>query len=87
MRPALEVADVFRRHGEAFRAAQGERLSLQQRRVMAAIEACRTPSLGAHVEQCEDCGAIRVAYNSCRDRHCPKCHMWTAPMASTFLMF
>ena len=64
MRLALEVADVFRRHGEAFRAAQGERLSLQQRRVMGAIEACRTPSLGAHVEQCEDCGAIRVAYNS-----------------------
>jgi hypothetical protein len=73
MRPPLEVADVFRRHGEAFRAAQGDRLSSRQRRVMAAIEACRTPSLGAHVEQCEDCGAIRVAYNSCRDRHCPKC--------------
>ena len=73
MRPAFEVADVFRRYGEGFRAAQGDRLSFQQRRVMAAIEACRTPLLGAHVEQCEDCGAIRIAYNSCRDRHCPKC--------------
>jgi hypothetical protein len=73
MRPALEVADVFRRHGAAFRAAHGERLSCRQRRAMAAIEACRTAALGGHVEQCEDCGAIRVAYNSCRDRHCPKC--------------
>jgi len=73
MRPKLEVADIFRRHGEAFRAAQGARLSHDQRRVMAAIEACRTPALGGHVERCEDCGAIRVAFNSCRDRHCPKC--------------
>src|SRR3954464_14391635 len=73
MRPALEVADIFRRHGEAFRAAQGDRLTGVQRRVMAAIEACRTATLGGHVEQCEDCGIVRVAYNSCRDRHCPKC--------------
>ena len=73
MRPALEVADIFRRHGEAFRAAQGGRLSPDQRRVMAAIEACRTAALGGHVEQCEDCGEIRIAYNSCRNRHCPKC--------------
>ena len=65
MRPKLEVADIFRRHGEAFRAAQGARLSHDQRRVMAAIEACRTPALGGHVERCEDCGAIRVAFNSC----------------------
>jgi Putative transposase/Transposase zinc-binding domain len=69
----LEVADIFRRHGETFRAAQGNRLSLDQRKVMAAIEACRTSALGGHVERCEDCGEIRVAYNSCRDRHCPKC--------------
>ena len=73
MRPALEVADVFRRHGEAFRAAQGGRLLPHQRRVMAAIAACRTATLGGHVEQCNDCGMIRIAYNSCRDRHCPKC--------------
>lgn len=73
MRPVLEVADIFRRHGAAFRAAQGCRLSADQRRVMAAIEACRTATLGGHVERCDDCGLVRVAYNSCRDRHCPKC--------------
>ena len=73
MRPKLEVADVFRRHGDGFRAAQGHRLSLDQRKVMAAIEACRTPALGAHVERCQDCGETRISYNSCRDRHCPKC--------------
>ena len=75
MRPnELEVADIFRRHGDAFRATQGNRLSHDQRKVMAAIEACRTPALGGHVERCEDCGETRVAYNSCRNRHCPKCH-------------
>ena len=73
MRPALEVADIFRRHGEAFRTRQGRRLSGEQRRVMAAIEACRTAALGGHVEQCEGCSAVRIAYNSCRNRHCPKC--------------
>jgi hypothetical protein len=73
MRPVLEVADIFHRHGEAFRVAQGGRLLPDQRRVMAAIEACRTATLGGHVEQCEDCGQVRIAYNSCRDRHCPKC--------------
>ncbi|MGL3104613.1 IS91 family transposase [Bradyrhizobium sp. BR 1432] len=73
MRPVLEVADIFRRHGAAFRAAQGPRLSSEQRRVMAAIEACRTETLGGHVERCDDCGLVRIAYNSCRDRHCPKC--------------
>jgi Putative transposase/Transposase zinc-binding domain len=73
MRPALEVADIFRRHGDAFRAGQGDRLSSAQRRVMAAIETCRTARLGGHVERCEDCGEVRVAYNSCRNRHCPKC--------------
>jgi hypothetical protein len=73
MRPALEVADIFRRHGDAFRAAQRSRLLPHPRRVMAAIEACRTATLGGHVEQCDDCGTVRIAYNSCRDRHCPKC--------------
>ena len=56
MRPKLEVADIFRRHGDAFRAAQGNRLSHEQFKVMAAIEACRTQALGGHVERCEDCG-------------------------------
>jgi Putative transposase/Transposase zinc-binding domain len=73
VRPGLEVADIFRRHGDAFRAAQSGRLSSDQRRVMAAIEACRTATLGGHVERCDDCGLVRIAYNSCRDRHCPKC--------------
>ena len=73
MRPALEVADIFRRHGAAYRADQAGRLTVGQRRVMAAIEACRTAALGGHVERCEDCGETRIAYNSCRNRHCPKC--------------
>src|SRR5271165_6208774 len=73
MRARLEVADIFRRHGDPFRAEQGDRLSNGQRRVMGAIEACRTAALGGHVEQCADCGEVRIAYNSCRNRHCPKC--------------
>ena len=73
MRSVVEVADIFRRHGNAFRAEQGDRLSHAQRRVMAAIEICRTAALGGHVERCEDCGETRIAYNSCRNRHCPKC--------------
>src|ERR671939_336483 len=78
--PQLEVADVFRRHGPAWRAANAGHLSLAQRRVMHAIELCRTAALGGHVEQCADCAHLRVAYNSCRDRHCPKCQ-WTAAQA------
>jgi hypothetical protein len=73
MRPALEVADIFRHHGEAFRRGHDGHLGRVERRVMAAIEACRTPVLGGHVEQCGDCGLVRCAYNSCRNRHCPKC--------------
>jgi hypothetical protein len=73
VKPALEVADIYRRHGAAFRDAHGASLSSGQRRVMAAIEACRTAALGGHVEQCADCGETRIAYNSCRNRHCPKC--------------
>jgi hypothetical protein len=73
MRPALEVADIFRRHGAAYRADQAGSLSLGQRRVMAAVEMCRTATLGGHIERCEDCGETRIAYNSCRNRHCPKC--------------
>ena len=73
MRPALEVADVFRHHGAAFRQVHADHLGRTERRVMAAIEACRTAALGGHVERCADCGFTRNAYNSCRDRHCPKC--------------
>src|ERR1700742_459786 len=73
MRPVLEVADVFRRHGAAFRDRHDAHLGRVERRVMAAIEACRTPALGGHVERCGDCGLVRCAYNSCRNRHCPKC--------------
>jgi hypothetical protein len=73
MRPALEVADVFRRHGEAFRQSHGAHLGRVERRVMSAVEQCRTAALGGHVEQCGDCGLLRHAYNSCRNRHCPKC--------------
>jgi hypothetical protein len=73
MRPTLEVADVLRRHGAAFLNRNDAHLGRVERRVMAAIEACRTPALGGHVEQCDDCGLVRCAYNSCRNRHCPKC--------------
>jgi hypothetical protein len=72
-RPLLEVADVFRAHGPAFRIANAGHVSLDQLKVMSAIEACRTAALGGHVERCEDCAHTRVAYNSCRNRHCPKC--------------
>ena len=72
-RPPLEVADIFHRHGAAGRAAHAGHLSLDQLKVMAAIETCRTAALGGHVEACEDCGHTRIAYNSCRNRHCPKC--------------
>jgi hypothetical protein len=65
MVPALEVADIFRRHGEAFRQARAGHLGGIERRVMGAITACRTAVLGGHVEQCDDCGATRIAYNSC----------------------
>lgn len=68
-----EVADVFRRHGEAYRRAHEGRLGRVERRVMSAIELCRTAALGGHVEHCSDCGLVRHAYNSCRNRHCPKC--------------
>ena len=71
--PALEVADIFRRHGEAYRMAHAGHLGRTERRVMGAIEACRTAALGGHVERCAGCGLVRISYNSCRDRHCPKC--------------
>jgi hypothetical protein len=73
MRPRLEVADIVRRHGAAFCRSKGDRLCRSQRRVLGAIDACRTAALGGHAERCVDCGVIRCAYNSCRNRHCPKC--------------
>jgi predicted Zn-ribbon and HTH transcriptional regulator len=72
-RERLEVADIFRAHGPAWRQAQAGHLSLGQLKVMSAIERCRTAALGGHVAACQDCGHIHVAYNSCRNRHCPKC--------------
>ncbi len=73
MRPSLEVADIFRAVGDSYRAAQAGHLSLAQLKVMSAIRNCRTAALGGHLEGCEDCGHLRIAYNSCRNRHCPKC--------------
>jgi hypothetical protein len=73
LRASLEVADIFRTAGPGYRTAQAGRLSLTQLKVMSAIEHCRTAALGGHVEACEDCGHWRIAYNSCRNRHCPKC--------------
>ncbi len=72
-RPALEVADIFRAHGSAWRDAQRGHLSLAQLKVMSAITQCRTAALGGHVLRCDGCGQDEVSYNSCRNRHCPKC--------------
>ncbi len=72
-RPALEVADIFRDHGPAWRQANRGHVSLAQLKVMSAIESCRTAALGGHVARCEDCQHTTIAYNSCRNRHCPKC--------------
>jgi Transposase zinc-binding domain/Putative transposase len=73
LRTSFEVADIFRAAGPAYRATHAGHLGLQQLKVMSAIEHCRTAALGGHVEACEDCGHWRIAYNSCRDRHCPRC--------------
>jgi len=72
-RPTLEVAEIFRTHGPAWRQAQRGHLSLGQHKVMAAIERCRSAALGGHVLQCPACAHAEIAYNSCRNRHCPKC--------------
>ena len=73
MRASLEVADIFRIAGPAYRTIHAGRLSLHQLKIMSAIEQCRTAAMGGHVEACTDCGHWRIAYNSCRNRHCPKC--------------
>ena len=72
-RPALEVADIFRDRGPAWRKVHAGHVSLDQLKVMSAIESCRTAALGGHVARCEDCAYTSIAYNSCRNRHCPKC--------------
>ena len=72
-RPTLEVADIFRGHGAAWRQANAGHVSLDQLKVMSAIESCRTAALGGHVLRCEKCSHALIAYNSCRNRHCPKC--------------
>ena len=72
-RPALEVADIFRECGAQYRKIHGASMSQEQHRVMGAIEHCRTAFLGGHLDVCDECGAQRYSYNSCRNRHCPKC--------------
>jgi hypothetical protein len=86
----LEVADIFRAHGPAWRRANADHVSLGQLKVMSAIEACRTAALGGHVAACEDCAHTLIAYNSCRNRHCPKCqgkaaHDWLAARQAELL--
>jgi Putative transposase/Transposase zinc-binding domain len=89
-RPVLEVADIFRDHGAAWRKANAGHVSLGQLKVMSAIESCRTAVLGGHVARCEDCAHQVIAYNSCRNRHCPKCQgaaakRWLAERRSELL--
>ena len=89
-RPLLEVADIFRDHVPAWRQANAGHVSLDQLKVMSAIESCRTAALGGHVARCEDCGYTTIAYNSCRNRHCPKCQgaaarEWLAERATELL--
>jgi hypothetical protein len=92
VRPALEVADIFRDHGPAWREANRGHVSLDQLKAMSAIERCRTAALGGHVARCENeaCGHTVIAYNSCRNRHCPKCqgaqsHRWLADREAELL--
>ncbi len=74
----MEVADIFRRYGDAYREDNTGHLSLGQLKVMGAVRSCRTAALGGHVERCGDCGHSKIAYNSCRNRHCPKCQAGAA---------
>jgi Putative transposase/Transposase zinc-binding domain len=77
-RPRLEVAEVFRGHGDAFLETFGDTLSSEQRRAFEDLARCRTAALGGHVEACDRCGHRRLAFNSCRNRHCPKCQATAA---------
>lgn len=73
MENQLEVAHIFRTYGPAYRDAHGKEMPLRQHRAMKAMEICRTAKLGGHVDECDECGSIKISYNSCRNRHCPKC--------------
>lgn len=73
MRGAPELGDIFRSKGPIYRSNYGNRLSMRHLRTMGAVEACRTAALGGHVDECDQCGVLRISYNSCRNRHCPKC--------------
>ena len=73
MKPRLEVADIFRAHGTDYRNRFKNQMPLQHKRAMRAIEICRTAAMGGHIDRCEACGEQRISYNSCRNRHCPKC--------------
>lgn len=73
MSSSPEIADIFRTFGAAYRAEYRDRTSREQRRAMRAIEICRTVELGGHIDECDQCGQMRISYNSCRNRHCPKC--------------
>ena len=77
-RPHIEVADIFQTHGAGWRTANAGHVSLAQLKVMSAIEHCRTSALGGHVERCENCAHTRISYNSCGNRHCPKCQATAA---------
>jgi Transposase zinc-binding domain len=86
----LEVADIFRQHGEEFLNQWGHTVSSQQRKTLRDIAICRTATLGGHVEQCDACGHRLIAYNSCRNRHCPECQSaardrWLAERARELL--
>src|SRR3954463_14503123 len=86
------MADIIRRHGPAYRPTPSAHLGRLERRVLAALEACRTPALGGHAEHCADCGLVRYAYNSCRNRQCPKCRglpraVWLQPLQAELLRF
>jgi hypothetical protein len=76
--PALEVADIFRDHGPAWRVKHAGHVSLAQLKAMSAIERCRSAALGGHVLRCDECATLQIAYNSCRNRHCPKCQATAA---------
>jgi hypothetical protein len=89
-RQKLEIADIFRAYGPAWRRANAGHVSLTQLKVMSAIETCRTEALGGHVAACTQCGHSHIAYNSCKDRHCPKCQVpaardWMAARAEDLL--
>jgi hypothetical protein len=77
-RPQLEIADIFRHHGQQWRDTHQGHISLSQLKIMSAIENCRTPVLGGHILRCQACEHIHISYNSCRNRHCPKCQASSA---------